>query len=294
MRLYSDIIISGNKAIAKSYAKINLTLDVIAKRIDGYHDVSMVMQSINLYDNITVIRKEKGIKLSISGAELPLDGNNIAYKAAEVFFTECGITGGADIHIEKNIPIAAGLAGGSSNAAAVLCSLNLLYNTKLSDNELIRIGTMLGADVPFCIIGGTCLSEGIGEKLTEIDSSIVVDLLLVKPNDGISTARIYSEIDSHSDIIHPDTESMINAIQKGDIYRISTLLSNVMENVTVNHLPEITDIKDLMSANGAIGTLMSGSGPTVYGIFKSKADAMKASVEFTGKYCDVFVTRTYN
>ncbi len=294
MRLYNDIIISDDKAIAKSYAKINLTLDVLSKRDNGYHDVCMVMQTINLYDTVTVIKQKDGINLTVNSNELPIDDKNIAYKAAEVFFKECNISGGASIHIEKNIPIAAGLAGGSSNAAAVLCALNLLYETNLDDDELIRIGTVLGADVPFCIIGGTCLCEGIGEKITELDNSIVADLLIVKPKQGISTAEIYKEIDSHTNIQHPDTKGVLNAIKAGNKEKLASLLSNVMENVTIKRLPEISEIKQLMRRNGAIGTLMSGSGPTVYGIFTDKNIAITAGKAFSDKYSDVFITRTYN
>lgn len=294
MRLYNDIIISGNKAVAKSYAKINLTLDVLSRRENGYHDVCMVMQTINLYDTVTVVKKNEGIALSISNDELPTDGRNIAYKAAEIFFNECGINGGAEINIDKNIPIAAGLAGGSSNAAAVICALNLLYETNLDDDQLIRIGTKLGADVPFCIIGGTCLCKGIGEEITEIDNDIVADLLIVKPEQGISTAEIYKEIDNHTNLKHHDTKAMIDAVKNGNINEVSALLSNVMESVTINRLPEINKIKQTMSENGAIGTLMSGSGPTVYGIFENKNIALTAGKAFADKYSDIYITRTYN
>lgn len=294
MRIYNDFIICNNKIIAKSYAKINLTLDVVSRRDNGYHDVEMVMQTVNLYDTVTVEKCSEGIILNVNSPMLPTDERNIAYKAASLFFSECKISGGALISIDKNIPIAAGLAGGSSNAAAVLCSLNILYGTNLPDEELARLGLLLGADVPYCIYGGTCLAEGIGERLTELKGIPPVYVLLVKPEKGVSTAEIYHTIDSSENLLHPDTKGMLEAIEKSDIYIISRYLSNIMENVTSKINPEIKEIKSEMIEAGAIGAVMSGSGPTVFGFFENLNTAKSAAEVFSKKYSEVFITRTYN
>lgn len=292
MKLSNDVIITGNRAIAKSYAKINLTLDVLDRLDNGYHAVKMIMQSLNLFDLIIVDKQKSGIKISTNLKGLPTDEKNIAYKAAALFFAETHISGGAKILIHKNIPVAAGLAGGSGNAAAVLCALNLLYNAELSHNELCELALSLGADVPYCLTGGTQLAEGIGEKLTALTPVKAVPVVLVKPDIGISTAEIYNKIDSASAHSHPDTDGMLKAIADGDIAKIAAGLSNVMESVTADDCPEIVEIKKKMLDFGALGTAMSGSGPTIFGIFPDNAAAKKACDAFSEKYHEVFLTHT--
>lgn len=292
MHLSKDIVITKNRAIAKSYAKINLTLDVLGTLPNGYHQVAMVMQSLSLFDLIIVDKQKSGIKITSNVRGLPLDMRNIAYKAADLFFEQTGISGGAKILIHKNIPIAAGLAGGSGNAAAVLCALDLLYNTHLPEDKLSEMGLRLGADVPYCITGGTQLAEGIGEKLTPLAPIKGVPVLLVKPNVNISTASIYNKIDSEENLVHPDTDGMLSAIENGDVNEISKKLSNLMETVTSADCPEILSIKEKMLELGAIGSAMSGSGPTVFGIFPDMQTAKVACDAFSKEYDEVFMTHT--
>lgn len=294
MRLYDDIVINGERAIARSYAKINLTLDVLAKRGDGYHEVSMIMQSLGLFDLVIVDRTCGELSVTTNLKYLPNGEKNIAWKAARLFFDITGISGGANILIHKNIPVAAGLAGGSGNAAAVLCALDKLYGTHMSDGELCKTGASLGADVPYCILGGTQLAEGIGERLTEISPPPKLTVLLVKPPINVSTAEIYAEIDSCATLIHPDTRGMLNAISCGNVGKIAGKLSNVMEQVTAVKYPVICGIKEKMLSDGAVGALMSGSGPTVFGIFDDDVAAKRSADSFYSLYKEVYLTKTYN
>lgn len=294
MRLYNDIVITGDRAIARSYAKINLTLDVLAKRSSGYHDVAMIMQSLTLFDLLIVDKAAQDIQISCNLKYLPCDERNIAYKAAALFFEETGIDAGARILIHKNIPVAAGLAGGSGNAAAVLCALDLLYGTHMGDEKLCGLGTKLGADVPFCILGGTQFAEGIGEKLSELHGMPKLYTLLVKPAVSVSTAYIYSEIDSAKGLVHPDNPAMIKAIKNGDISGICGGLSNIMEGVTAKLHPVIDEIKQELIDAGAQGALMSGSGPTVFGLFDDAKTAKAACDSFSKRYKEVYFTKTYN
>ncbi|MBQ8636481.1 MAG: 4-(cytidine 5'-diphospho)-2-C-methyl-D-erythritol kinase [Clostridia bacterium] len=280
--------------MARSYAKINLTLDVLGRRANGYHDVKMIMQTTGLFDLLIVDKEPFGISVSTNLKYLPTGEKNIAWKAAAAFFEYCNIKGGAKILIHKNIPVAAGLAGGSGNAAAVLCALDKLYNTRLSDDELCKIGTKLGADVPYCILGGTQLAEGIGEQLTELGPMPKTTVLLVKPPISISTAQIYEAIDSCNDLKHPDTDAVLKAIKKGNVKVIAEKLSNVMEAVTEKENPVITNIKEMMMRDGALGAVMSGSGPTVYGLFDDDAKAKTSADNFFNLYKEVYLTRTYN
>lgn len=292
MNLCDDIIISRNKAIAKSYAKVNLTLDVLAKLENGYHEVRMVMQPLNLFDLITVKKAPAGIIIKTNIPGLPCDNKNIAYKAAELFFSETEIRGGVSINIKKNIPIAAGLAGGSGNAAAVLCSLNLLYNADLTEERLLEMGLKLGADVPYCIKNVTSLAEGIGEKLTTLSQIPGVPVVLVTPPIGISTGEIYKRIDSAESLASIDTDGMISAIKDADIKKVGEKLLNVMEIVTIKDCPEIAYIKAKMLEFGALGSVMSGSGPSVFGIFPDNKSAKMASDFFGMKYENTFLTHT--
>lgn len=288
-----DIVISGNRAMARSYAKINLTLDVLNKRSDGYHNVEMIMQTLNLYDLVLVDRDASGISISTNLKYLANNEKNIAYKAAEAFYTTLGIKGGVKIMIHKNIPVAAGLAGGSGNAAAVLLAMNMLYNTGLSVDELCKIGLSLGADIPFCIQGGTQLAEGIGEILTPIKTIAAYYVLLVKPPINVSTPIIYNEIDRLKRTKKPNTQAMIKALENNDICSVAKNLCNVMENVTEGMHPIINGIKSKMLSDGALGASMSGSGPTIFGIFDDYNKAFKSAEAFSFQFKDVYLTKTY-
>lgn len=290
--LSNEIVINGKRALARSYAKINLTLDVLGKRENGYHDVEMIMQTVSLFDLIIIDKHEGEISVKTNLHYLPNNDKNIAYKAASAFFAYTGVSGSAKIMIHKNIPVSAGLAGGSGNAAAVLCALDKLYNTTLSVEQLCEIGASLGADVPYCIIGDTMLASGIGEILTPLPKMPKCTILMVKPPISISTASIYESIDSASVKKHPDTQSMIYSIKNGDLKNIANNLCNVMEAVTANDHPVIGGIKKKMLMNGALGSLMSGSGPTVFGIFDDYNKAKLSHDSFAYQYKDVFLVET--
>ena len=291
--LKNSVIITGSRAIARSYAKINLTLDVLGKRDNGYHDVKMLMQTTSLFDLVIVDKADSEITVSTNLKYLPNNDKNIAYQAVLAFLDYTKIRGGAKIIIHKNIPVAAGLAGGSSNAAAVLVALDMLYNTGLTDAELVKIGATLGADVPYCIIGGTQLASGIGEILTPAPPLPDCHILLVKPPVNISTKLIYEEIDEAEITNHPDTDGMIKALNSGDLYEISKKLSNVMETVTQEKEPQIRGIKEKMLKNGALGALMSGSGPTVFGIFDDYKKAKESADSFYYQFRDVYLVKNH-
>lgn len=282
--------------VLRARGKINLTLDVVGKRENGYHDLRMIMQSINLYDTIKVKKtKTPGIKIENNLAWLPTDEKNIAYKAAELFLEETGIESGIYINIYKRLPVAAGLAGGSSNAAAVLVGLNKIFDTGFTRSQLMEMGLKLGADVPFCILRGTALAEGIGEELTVLPSLPYTHILLAKPNVSVSTAAVYKSLKLDKIKEHPDTDEVVQAIKKGDRTFVINNMKNVLEEVTIKMHPQIQHIKNDMLKYGALGTMMSGSGPTVFGIFETKEDCIKAAEYFkheTGLR-EVHVTSTY-
>lgn len=290
--LSDDIFVTGKRAVARSYAKINLTLDVLGRRDNGYHDVEMIMQSVSLFDLLIIDKSYGGISVRTNLHYLPENDKNIAYKAAQAFFDYTHIKSSVRIMIHKNIPVAAGLAGGSGNGAAVLCAMNKLYGTALSNKELCMLGASLGADVPYCIMGGTTLASGIGEILRPIEKAPKMHILLVKPPVNISTAAIYEAIDSAEITHHPDNDAMRRAIASEDIHGIAENLCNVMESVTVKQCPVIGAIKQKMHSGGAIGTLMSGSGPTVFGIFDNYKKAKRSHDTFSRQYKDVFLTET--
>lgn len=284
------MFITGTRAIANAYAKINLTLDVLGKRSDGYHNVKMIMQSISLFDLLIIDKTPGGISVSTNLKFLPAGEKNIAYKAAATFFDHTKINGGASIIIHKNIPVGAGLAGGSTDAAAVLKALNALYEAGLGTDELQKIGLMIGADVPYCLEGKTMLAEGTGEKLTLLPSLAGINILIVKPPVSVSTASVYADIDSVGIDVHPDTDRIISAIGNGKFSSVTHDLCNVMENVTVKKHPEIAEIKRKLLSDGAAAALMSGSGPSVFGIFADFADAEKSFRDFSELYREVFLT----
>lgn len=290
--LSDDIVITGGRAIARSYAKINLTLDVLGKRDDGYHDVEMIMQTVSLFDLLIIDKTAGGVTVNTNLKYLPSNEKNIAYKAAKLFFEKTGIDGGVRIIIHKNIPVAAGLAGGSGNGAATLCALNLLFNAGLSADELCSMGALLGADVPYCIMGSTRLATGIGEILTPLPPMKRTTALIVKPPINVSTASVYERIDSAPIEKRPDTGKLIDGLREGNTAAVAENLRNVMESVTEAMYPEIGGIKRKMLLNGALGAAMSGSGPSVFGIFDDDRKAKLSHDSFAYQYKDVFLVKT--
>lgn len=284
----------------KSYAKINLTLDVTGTRPDGYHQLCMVMHSVSLYDTVTLTLTNTGtIELKTNLPYLPTDRKNHAWRAAELFYQKTGITGkGLLIEIEKKIPVCAGLAGGSANAAAVLKGMNKLYHGELSMQELCEIGCQIGADVPYCIRGGTMLAEGIGEQLSPLPALPAVPVVLAKPSFGISTPEVFRQWDKAQRPCHPDTQGMIAALSQKNINAVSQLLCNALEESAFEVMRSqgrpniVAELKDCMLRMGAMGVLMSGSGPTVYGFFPSRKKAVQAAKELRKKVAAVFIAST--
>ncbi|OPJ63398.1 4-(cytidine 5'-diphospho)-2-C-methyl-D-erythritol kinase [Clostridium oryzae] len=276
----------------KSYAKINISLDVTGKRRDGYHLLEMIMQSIELYDVININKREKGITVKCNLPYIPTDEKNLAYKAAKLFIDTYNIEEGVEIDIIKNIPVTAGLAGGSSNAAAVLKGMKAIFNINMSNSELSNLGLKIGADVPYCITGGTALCEGIGEKVTGLKPFKNHIVILVKPPFGVSTKEVYSKLDTGKIYRHPDTRAIISAMEADDIYTVSDLMKNVLENVTLKKHYIIKDIKRQMLNLGAVGAMMSGSGPTVFAFFEDILKAQKCYDFMKDKYKEVFISRT--
>ncbi|HWT75385.1 MAG TPA: 4-(cytidine 5'-diphospho)-2-C-methyl-D-erythritol kinase [Mobilitalea sp.] len=286
-----------NSITVKAYAKINLGLDVLRKREDGYHDVCMIMQSLDLHDTITINKSPiEGISIKTNLSYIPNDQGNLVYKAAALFLDTLSIKEGLNIKLEKSIPVAAGLAGGSSDAAATLKGLNELYQTGLSTEQLMKLGVKIGADVPYCIILGTALSEGIGEVLTSLPPLPSCSILLVKPDISVSTKFVYENLRLTDNILHPDIASMRKALEAGDLNILTRNMDNILQTVTIKNYPIITEIKHKMLELGALTSLMSGSGPTVFGIYKDTELAKNALNYFRkhkhyGK--QVFLTRPY-
>ena len=279
----------------KARAKINLTLDVLGRRENGYHDVEMIMQQINLYDVVTVTKVEEDrIQLTCSEPFLPVDDKNIAYRAAELMKDAYGIACGFDIHIEKYIPIAAGLAGGSTNAAAVIMGINQLCELNLSLEEQQMQGFKLGADVPFCFLEGCAIARGLGEILTPITGFEHAWMVLVKPSFGVSTKDVYMNLKCEEIKVHPDTEAMVEALKLQNRHAILSGLCNVLENVTLALYPKVQEVKVLLNGYGADGVLMSGSGPTVFGIFSSYERAKTAHKKIKKQYPQSYVVNTHN
>ena len=262
----------------KAYAKINIGLDVLRRREDGYHEVRMIMQTVDICDDLTFERtSQPGIVIRTDREELPVDGNNLIYKAADLLFREKGITEGVKITLTKRIPIAAGMAGGSSDAAATMRGLNELFKMGYSVKELQELGVKLGADIPYCLVGGTMLSEGIGEILTPLPTPPDCYLVVAKPDIDVSTGFVYGNLHADRLTYHPDIDGMIEALRAGSLNGITDRLGNVLETVTVKEYPVIEEIKELMRSKGAENALMSGSGPTVFGIFKKRETAEAAA-----------------
>lgn len=263
----------SNTITIKAPAKINLSLDVTSRRQDGYHELRMLMQTIDLYDELKITETgSPEIEFTMNKA-LPDDcppEDNLVYRAAKLMQKTYSLTSGFRIHLKKNIPAAAGLAGGSSDCAATLLAINELCRLALVKEELCELGVKLGADVPFCIRKGTMLSEGIGEILTPLTDLPPLWTVLIKPNISVSTGYVYSHLNLQKIYDHPDTEGMLDCIKRRDVLGVSQRLSNVLERVTIPDYPVIAELKEYLLQNGAVGSLMSGSGPTVYGLFQDK------------------------
>ena len=266
-----------NSIELNAYGKINLSLDTIGKREDGYHLVRMIMQTVGLHDTITITKKEEpGIILTTNRDDLPTDENNLIYKAAHLLLDEFSIPEGVGIHLNKNIPVAAGMAGGSADCAATLVGINRLFQLGLSQEELMKRGVTLGADVPYCILGGTAISEGIGEILTPVTDIEPCKVLLVKPDIDVSTKWVYTTLNWETLTSHPDLEGMVAALDAHSLEGVSEKLENVLETVTIPAYPIIEEIKDTMKQLGAMNAMMSGSGPTVFGLFSNEEAAQAA------------------
>ncbi|BEU87965.1 4-(cytidine 5'-diphospho)-2-C-methyl-D-erythritol kinase [Selenomonas sp. TAMA-11512] len=254
-------------------AKINLTLDVLGIRPDGYHEVTMVMQTVSLVDTVRLEKRASGISLSIDGnVALEADETNLAYRAAKHFFQTQKVTGGVHIHLMKRIPMAAGLAGGSTDAAAVIKGLSILYQPTPCRQDLLDMCASIGSDVPFCYEGGTMLATGRGEILERLPDAPAFFVVLAKPKAAVSTAWVYKRADAFGALPHPATETMLEAIRSQDVESIKKHLKNVLEVVTIEEYPEIRRLKDFMEMHGA-AALMSGSGPTVFGLLEGRAEA---------------------
>lgn len=277
-------------------AKINIGLDVLRRREDGYHEVKMIMQSIRLFDRLTLERTdEPGIHLSTNLRYLPINEDNLVYRSARMLMEEFELPGGLNINLEKRIPVAAGMAGGSTDAASCMLAINDLYELGLNKRSLMKRGVKLGADIPYCILKGTALSEGIGEKLSTIPAMPDCSILIAKPGIHVSTRSVYADLILDENTVHPDIDQMIAAMKKRDLKELCDCMGNVLETVTIPAHPQIAAIKECMVENGALGSLMSGSGPTVFGVFEDWEQAMAAKEkcrELPYK-CYVFVTNLY-
>lgn len=286
-----------DKLELKALAKINLGLDVLGRRENGYHDVRMVMQTIHLYDDVILEKtKEPGIHLETNLSYLPVDENNIAYKAAKLLQDEFGITEGIHIQLKKYIPVAAGMAGGSTNAAAVLFGMNRMYGLGLTEQQLKVRGVKLGADVPYCIMRGTVLAEGIGEILTPLPPMPKCYVLIAKPGISVSTKIVYEKFDALKDVEHPDIDRLMLGLENGNLAEVAASIGNVLEGVTIDLYPVIENIKQVMKQEGALNAMMSGSGPTVFGIFEDRRTAKKAYNVLKEKKLakQIYVTNIHN
>lgn len=265
-----------NEYRIKAYAKINLGLDVVRRLENGYHEVKMVMQTVGIYDVLDFKRIQNGIVITTDSGELPTNEDNLVYKAAKLMMEQYHISESVEIHLEKHIPIAAGMAGGSTDAAATLKGMNRLFDLGCTLKDLMELGVKIGADVPYCVMGGTALAEGIGEKLTPLAPAPDCYVLVAKPDINVSTKYVYEHLDAQEIIKHPDIDGMVEAIAEESLQGILDRMENVLETVTVSAYPVIQTIKDRMKELGAINSLMSGSGPTVFGIFVEKDMARRA------------------
>ena len=281
----------------KALAKINLGLDVVRRREDGYHEVRMIMQTIHLYDRLDIKRtKESGIQIQTNLSFLPVNENNLIYKAAKLLMDEFSITDGVSVKLDKRIPVAAGMAGGSTDAAAMLFGMNRLFSLGLTKRQLMERGVQIGADVPYCIMRGTALAEGIGEELSPLAPMVKCPVLIAKPSISVSTKFVYQNLKLDDTTIHPDIDLLIEDIKAKNLYDIAAHMGNVLETVTIPNYPVIDEIKKHMLSHGAVGAMMSGSGPTVFGLFDDEATAKKAYKAMRSSHLarQVYLTSVYN
>lgn len=281
----------------KARAKINLGLDVLGKREDGYHEVRMVMQTIGIYDRLILTKiPEEEIRITSNLAFLPVNENNLIYKAIKLLKDEYHFPSGVSVDLNKFIPVAAGMAGGSTDAASTMFGVNRLFGLNLSMGKMMELGVRLGADVPYCVMRGTALAEGIGEKLTRITPVPHMWILIAKPQINVSTRLVYEQLDMGGIQKHPDIDGIIRAIEAQDVVRIAQSMGNVLENVTVPLYPVIETIKQDMLSHGAINAMMSGSGPTVFGIFPDEQTtlACQAFLKKKGDARQVYITENFN
>ena len=281
----------------QAFAKINLGLDVLGKREDGYHEVRMIMQTIRMYDQLDMRKSvEPGIQLTTNKQYIPVDENNLVWRAAKLMMDTCGIIEGVSIHLHKVIPVAAGMAGGSCDAAATLVGMNRLFHCGLSKEKLMELGVQIGADVPYCVLRGTALAEGIGEKLTVLPPMPDCWIRIGKPGISVSTKYVYTTLDLNTDTVHPDIDGMKKALEDGNLYGITERMGNVLQDVTIPAYPEVERIKEQMKTLGAVNAMMSGSGPTVFGIFDNEEKAQEACQKLreSGSCQQVFLTVPFN
>lgn len=281
----------------KAYGKINLGLDVVGKRDDGYHEVRMIMQTVNVFDRIEIRKiKSQDIKIKTNLYYLPTNEDNLVYKSAKILMEEFGITHGIAIDLKKYIPVAAGMGGGSSDAAAVLFGVNKMFGLGLSIDELMQRGVKLGADVPYCLLRGTVLAEGIGEKLTPLPPMPNCSVVIAKPNVSVSTKKVYGNLKVEELKSHPDIDGMVEAIKNNDLYGVADRLENVLETVTVTEHKVIGELKEFMMEHKALNALMSGSGPTVFGLYDDEKAAKKVCEALRKKKLvkQLYVTTLYN
>ncbi len=288
---------SNNDISLKALAKINLGLDVVRHREDGYHEVRMIMQTIQLYDRLDIKRtQEPGIQIQTNLSFLPVNENNLIYKAAKLLMDEFSITDGVSVKLDKRIPVAAGMAGGSTDAAAMLIGVNRLFSLGLTKRQLMERGVQIGADVPYCIMRGTALAEGIGEALSPLPPMVKCPVLIAKPSISVSTKFVYQNLKLDDTTIHPDIDRLIDDIKAKNLHDIAAHMGNVLETVTIPNYPVIDEIKKHMLSNGAVGAMMSGSGPTVFGLFDDEDTAKKAYKAMRSSHLarQVYLTSVYN
>ena len=288
---------SNNDISLKALAKINLGLDVVRRREDGYHEVRMIMQTIHLYDRLDIKRtQEPGIQIQTNLSFLPVNENNLIYKAAKLLVDEFSITDGVSVKLDKRIPVAAGMAGGSTDAAAMLIGVNRLFSLGLTKRQLMERGVQIGADVPYCIMRGTALAEGIGEALSPLPPMVKCPVLIAKPSISVSTKFVYQNLKLDDTTIHPDIDRLIDDIKAKNLHDIAAHMGNVLETVTIPNYPVIDEIKKHMLSNGAVGAMMSGSGPTVFGLFDDEDTAKKAYEAMRSSHLarQVYLTSVYN
>lgn len=288
---------SNNDISLKALAKINLGLDVVRRREDGYHEVRMIMQTIQLYDRLDIKRtQEPGIQIQTNLSFLPVNENNLIYKAAKLLMDEFSITDGVSVKLDKRIPVAAGMAGGSTDAAAMLIGVNRLFSLGLTKRQLMERGVQIGADVPYCIMRGTALAEGIGEALSPLPPMVKCPVLIAKPSISVSTKFVYQNLKLDDTTIHPDIDRLIDDIKAKNLHDIAAHMGNVLETVTIPNYPVIDEIKKHMLSNGAVGAMMSGSGPTVLGLFDDEDTAKKAYKAMRSSHLarQVYLTSVYN